>query len=132
MNRSVYGEFPAALSQAQRKIEQWRERHRPRARLPEDLWREAAKLACAHGINRTARVLRLDYYSLKKRAAASAESGDRAPEFVEVMPPTLPPWRGGCMIELEDSSGLKLRIHLPGGDVPDIAALARVFREGRG
>ena len=67
MGDSMHLNFPAALSRAQRKIEQWRQRHRPRARIPEELWREAAQLACAHGVNRTARALRLDYYALKKR-----------------------------------------------------------------
>ncbi|MCY2952581.1 MAG: hypothetical protein NTU53_11485 [Planctomycetota bacterium] len=82
----IHRDFPAALSRAQRKIEQWRERRRPRTRIPEELWREAAQLACAHGINRTARSLRLDYYSLKKRAAAAARSGERAPEFMGILP----------------------------------------------
>jgi hypothetical protein len=119
-----------ALARAQRKIEQWRQQHRPRARLPEDLWREAAKLACAHGINRIARALRLDYYTLKERAAAAAESGDRDPRFVEVLPGMTPASQPQCMIELEDGSGAKMRIHVQGGDMPDVAALARVFREG--
>jgi len=124
-------DFPAALSRAQRRIEQWRTRRRPRTRIPEELWREAAQLACAHGINRTARALRLDYYALKKRAAATARSGERAAEFVEILPGGLSAPRPECMIELEDVSGAKMRIHLQGGDLPDVAALARGFREGR-
>ena len=124
-------DFPAALSRAQRKIEQWRERRRPRTRIPEELWREAAELACAHGINRTARALRLDYYALKKRAAAAARSGERAPEFVEILPGGMPATRPECLIEVEDASGAKMRIRLQGGDLPDLAALIGVFREGR-
>ena len=131
MGNWVQPDFPAALSRAQRKIEQWRQRRRPRARIPEELWREAAELACAHGINRTARALRLDYYALKKRAAATARSGERAPEFVEILPGGLPTPRPECTIELEDAGGVKMRIHLQGGDLPDVAALARGFREGR-
>ena len=127
----THGHASAALSRAQRKIEQWRERHRPRARIPEELWREAAELACAQGINRTARALRLDYYSLKKRAAAAARCGQRVPGFVEILPGGLPAGRAECLIEVEDPSGAKLRIHLQGGDLPDVAALTRGFREGR-
>lgn len=127
----THGHASAALSRARRKIAQWRERHRPRARIPEELWREAAELACAQGINRTARALRLDYYSLKKRAAAAARSGQRVPGFVEILPGGLPAGRPECLIEVEDPSGAKLRIHLQGGDLPDVAALARGFREGR-
>lgn len=124
-------DFPAALSRAQREIEQWRRQHRPRARIPEELWREAAELAGVHGINRTARALRLDYYSLKKRAAAAAGPDERAPQFVEILPGGLPASRPECTIEVEDASGAKMRIHLQGGDFPDVAALARAFREGR-
>ena len=120
---------PAALSRAQRKIEQWRQRRRPRARIPEELWREAAQLACAHGVNRTARALRLDYYALKKRAAAGGD--ERAPEFVEVLPGGMPASRPECTIELEDAGGAKMRIHLQGGDLPDVAELTRAFRECR-
>jgi glycerol-3-phosphate responsive antiterminator len=126
------GDFPAALSRAQRKIEQWRQRHRPRGRIPEALWREAAELACAHGVNRTARALRLDYYGLKKRAdLAAAEPGEGAPDFVEVLPGAIPASRPQCTIEVEEAGGVKMRICLQGGDLPDVLALTRVLREGR-
>ena len=128
MNGRTRLAFPPALSRAQRKIEQWRQQHRPRARLPDELWREAAELACAHGINRTARALRLDYYALKEHAA---ESGERVPRFVEVLPGAMPASRPECMIELEDRGGAKMRIHLQGGNLPDVADLTRAFRECR-
>jgi hypothetical protein len=123
--------LPAALSRAQRKIEQWRQQHRPRARIPEELWREAAQLASAYGINRTARALRLDYYALKKHAAAATEVGERAPEFVEILPGAMPGSRPECTIELEEASGAKMRIRLQGGNLPDVADLTRAFRECR-
>ena len=131
MGDRVQVDFPTALLRAQRKFGQWRERRRPRAPIPEGLWREAAELACAHGINRTARALRLDYYALKKRAAAAARSGERVPQFMEILPGGLPTPRPECTIELEDAGGTKMRIHLAGGDLPDIAALTRAFRECR-
>jgi hypothetical protein len=128
MDHSTHSDFAAACSRVQRKLDQWRQRHRPRARIPGELWREAAELACAHGINRTARALRLDYYSLKKRAAAAAEASRRIPGFVEILPGQMPA-ASECTIEVEDPGGAKLRIHLQGGDLPDVAALTRVFRE---
>ena len=131
MSHWVEADFPAALTQARRKIEQWRGRHRPRARIPEDLWREAAQLACAHGINRTARALRLDYYALKKRVAGATPAGEGIPEFVEVLPGGLAVPPPECLIEVEDARGGKMRIHLPGGERPDLVALVGVFREGR-
>lgn len=130
MGNWAHPDLPAALSRAQRKIEQWRERHRPRARIPEELWREVARLACVCGINRTARALRLDYYALKKRATAAAESGEPVAQLVEVLPGGMPAPGSACTIELEDASGVKMRIHLQGREPPDIVALVRLFREG--
>jgi hypothetical protein len=131
MGDSAHSDFPTALRQSQRKFEQWRQRRRPRAQIPQELWRQAAELACRYGISRTARALRLDYYSLKKRVATAAGTGERAPEFVEILPGGLSAGRPECLIEVEDPGGVKLRIHLQGGAFPDVAALTRAFRECR-
>ena len=132
MGETVQRDLAAALGRAQRKIEQWRQRRRPRARIPEELWRQAAQLACAYGIHRTAKALRLDYYSLKKRVAAAAGSGERGPQFVEILPGGMAATRPECLIEVEDPSGAKMRIRLQGGDFPDVAALIGVFRACHG
>jgi endonuclease YncB( thermonuclease family) len=73
----------------------------------------------------------LDYYSLKKRAEAAARPGERAPEFVEILPGGMATARPECTIEVEDGSVAKMRIRLQGGDFPDVAALIGVFRECR-
>ena len=130
MDDATLTDFAAAYSGVQRKLTHWRQRHRRGARIPEELWREAAELASAHGINRIARALRLDYYSLKKHSAATARSGIRTPEFVELLPSGMSAPRPECLIEVEDPGGAKLRIHLQGGELPDVAALTRGFREG--
>ena len=142
MDDATPSDFSAACSRVQRKFRHWRQRHRRGARIPEGLWGAAAELAGMHGINRTARALRLDYYSLQKRAAAAARlgvrpstagAGTRVPEFVELLPggmPTSPLSRPECLIEVEEPGGAKLRIHLAGGEFPDITALTRMFREG--
>ena len=59
---------PVALSAARQQFDQWRSRHHKRARLPKELWRQAAALAREHGLNKTARALGLGYYSLKNGA----------------------------------------------------------------
>ena len=146
MNDWAHSDLPAAFSRAQQKIERWRRRHRPRARIADVLWREAAELASAYGINRTAKALRRDYYSLKRRVAAAAAtaaagcgevaciaagSGASAPQFVEVLGGPMGAGRGECLIEVQDAGGVKMRIRLGAGERPDLLALARVFREGR-
>ncbi len=134
MDNSTHCDFPAACSRVQCRLEHWRQQHRPRARISEELWCQAAELARSHGINRTARALRLDYYSLKKHLAATARSAERLPEFVEFLPGRPPASQPECLIEIDDPGGAKLRIHLQGGNLPDVAALTplvRVLREGR-
>jgi hypothetical protein len=73
------------------------------------------------GLTKTARVLRLDYYGLKKRSILREPK--RAPAFVELQPPehSNTGTAGECVIELEDGLGAKLRVHLKGVDKPDLA-----------
>lgn len=130
MGNRVPGDGAVAISRARQKIDRWRRWHRPRARIPEELWRAAVELAGLHGVHRIARALRLDYYRLQKRMAAPAASRGSASEFVELLPGGIPASRPECLIEIEDPGGAKLRIHLQGGEFPDVAVLARGFREG--
>ncbi len=100
------------------------------ARIPQRLWTLAVKLADAHGLNRTASALRLDYYALKRRVAStSAQAGSATPAFVELSPPAVAaPLE--CVIEFEDHSGATMRIHLRSCEVPDLVALGRSFWSG--
>jgi hypothetical protein len=120
------------LEAARRRFDRWRQRHHFRSRLPESLWAAAIKLAGTAGLNRTAKALRLDYYSLKKRCEQASVAGpvlcaERGrPTFLELPAPVS---AGGCecLMELENASGAKMRVHLKGIAVPDLAALSRSF-----
>ena len=46
------------------------------------------------------------------------------PAFLELAPAAD---RGECTVELEDASGAKMRVHLMGVPMPDLAALSRSF-----
>ncbi len=67
MNASKRRDLPAGLVRVQRRFERWRRTRRGHARIPDALWAAAVKAAGVHGLNRTVRALRLDYYSLKER-----------------------------------------------------------------
>jgi hypothetical protein len=85
------------------------------------------KLADVHGVNRTALVLKLDYYSLRKRVTAlNVAATSATPAFVEFSPPPLAS-SGDCVIEFEDGAGASMRVHLRGCEAPDLAALSRSF-----
>jgi hypothetical protein len=87
-------------------------------------------------VSRTATTLGIDYYALKKRLEGQASPrrvGPRttpAPAFVELAPASLPA-ASGCVIEFAKASGAKMRIELPGNQVPALAALTQSFWEAR-
>jgi hypothetical protein len=130
--------IPARLEAGRRRFEQWRRTRKGQARIPESLWTSAVKLADAYGLCRTAQTLRLDYNALKRRLTAMKPDDPSGPEtataFVELPPLRFrqaqhQPGAGlpECVIELEHAGGAKMRIHLQGADLPDLAALSGVF-----
>jgi hypothetical protein len=98
--------------------------------LPEHLWTLAAELAQEYGLNRTARTLRLDYHGLKKRMELpiSGEVSSALPPsaFLELRP-TEAHSSVACTIECEAGQGGRMRIHLQGHELPDLAALIGSF-----
>ena len=119
--------IPAPLARGRDRFELWRRTKNAGTRIPDKLWSLAVKLADAHGLNRTASVLRLDYYSLKKRVEArNSDSTSVPPAFIELSPPSLAA-SGECVIEFEDGAGASMRVHLRGCDAPDLVALGRSF-----
>ena len=126
-------DLPARLEGLRRRFEDWRRTRKVRTRIPDRLWASAVKLAGRHGIHRTARALRVDYYALKKRVegggtvtASNVPGGTDGAAFLELPAAA---WVGAreCTMELEDAGGAKLRIHLKGFEAPDLAALSRSF-----
>jgi hypothetical protein len=150
-------ELPARLEEVRQRFQRWRETCEAHARIPDSLWASAALVAGRHGLSKTASVLRVNYYALKKRLAAKTAADRRArkkriergaaaagdgPEtegtaaFVELPPfasaaTNLRSVPGQCFMELEDGSGAKMRIRLQGVGMPDLAALGRSFWDRR-
>ena len=129
-------ELPRRLEGVRGRIERWRQTRKVRSPIPDSLWAAAVRMASAYGMNRTARVLRLNYYGLKKRVeqeavgAVSAAETKNEPRFVELAPFSSV---GGCecLLELEKAGGARMRIQLKGVAVPDLAALSQKFWNGR-
>jgi hypothetical protein len=74
------------------------------------------ELAREYGLHRTARALRLNYYSLKKRLLAIEGPPLRLQNkarFVELLPPKASDL-SSCTIEMENAQGRKMKIHLEG------------------
>jgi hypothetical protein len=101
--------------------------------MPEPLWTLAANLAAQYGVAQVSRILRLDYYSLKERVQpykrhpiTVSESRSPGPTFVE-LPAMTAPAVSECSIELEHPRGPRMRIHVKGAVLPDLAVLTRIF-----
>ena len=118
-------EVPASLCRLEQRFVAWRKTRASGERIPESLWTSAVKMAAAHGLNRTARVLKLDYYSLKKRVDGASSLAQSSP-FVE-LPSSPLSIVSECVIELEDATGSRMRVHVKGQNLPDVLALSRSF-----
>jgi hypothetical protein len=122
--------IPAPLARGRDCFRDWRRTRNRGTRIPDALWKLAARLAAAHGLARTASVLKLDYYALKKRVdSRNAETRPLAAAFIELTAPSVGQ-TAECVIELEDGVGARMRVQLKGYDAPDLRALSRSFWSG--
>lgn len=129
MNDVNKDRLPAVVTDARRRLDGWRKSRPGWERIPAQLWKEAAALARAHGINPIAKALRLDYYSLKRQMeAVSRAPGARPvphPAFVEVALVPSSPAPAECAVELERSDGARMRVRLSRQE--DLVALSDSF-----
>ncbi len=115
------------LSSVRRDFERWRTRRSRGRHIPDRLWAAAALLAREHGVSKTSSALGLDYYSLKKRAAAAGPiETEPAAEFLEVPVEVLTPALE-CVVEIEDGAGARLRVEFRGGATREAEAVARAL-----
>ncbi len=133
MSTGKQRDIPAPLATAERRFARWRKTRQKRTHIPNSLWALAVTRARTYGVAQTARILRLDYYRLRKRveqetAAPCASDVVDGATFVELTPPVRDV--SECLVELEDNSGAKMRIHLKGTKLPDLVALGRSFWGG--
>jgi len=117
------------------RIEQWRSTREKRTAMPEVLWEAAVAAAREYGTYRTARALRVNFPTLKYRAAVAAgleRAGSSAAAeagFVELRPhpaigPGLP---DTAIVELSRADGAKITIRLARPEAFDLAGLTRTF-----
>jgi hypothetical protein len=128
------------VEQARRRFAEFRQAHALRSRLPEELWATAAKLARRDGVTATARALGLDRPSLQKwtdrleprgstphKIPRGRRSGkNAAPAFVELLAASTGA-ATSCLVEVESTSGSKLRLDLKGIATSQLAELIRAF-----
>ena len=92
-------------------------------------------MAAAHGVNRTAQTLRLDYYALKKRlerqtGVEPVSKMGSTTGFVEIAPLTAV-GSSECLLKLEKAGKSTMRIRLKSIAMPDLVGICRSFWDGR-
>ncbi len=123
-------QVPPDLVRGRSRFLAWRGQRKQGDRIPQPLWAMATRLAKTYGVSRTAKVLGLDFYSVKQRLEAAASTSQASgPAFVEVTSPVLIGKQ--CHFELDNGAGVTLRGQLMGYDAGDLEALARGFRGDR-
>jgi hypothetical protein len=133
--------LPARLEGVRRRFEHWRRTRKIPSRIPDSLWAAAARLAGTYGISRVAAMLRVNYTALKQRVtrgvttagsrpsvggAGAVPAGEAVARFVELASP-VSAGACECTLELENAGGAKMRVHLQGVAMPDLAAISRSF-----
>ena len=124
MGRRKRAGVPSGLLGLEKRFAEWRRTRKRGERIPERLWKSAARMAEKHGLNQTATLLKLEYYSLQRRVEERAS--EPATAFVE-LPSATVVHASECVVEFEDGAGASLRVHLKGAEVPDLLALGRNF-----
>jgi len=140
MGRDRSTELPEELERARTRFEEWRATRVTR-RIPAELWQLAEELSIPFGIHRTARALRLNDDSLRKRLRAKTGGSTKTlakssptcpPAFVELTSSVASEklsedsaGRQGAA-ELEAGDGARLRVWWQ-GPAPDLGLLNRSF-----
>ena len=127
MRKRGRDEVPARLARAETRLAAWRKGRAKGERIPASLWRLAARLAADYGVSQTASVLKLDYYSLKKRLDHRAGDPVSPPSAFVELPAARPVPGNECVIEFADARGASMRVHWKGAEMPDLLALGRGF-----
>jgi hypothetical protein len=134
--KSLTAEQSAALEKAWQLFARWRKSKTRRSRIPNDLWQTATDLYQTQGItiNTIARRLRLNHTALKEKICGRTHSpamdlsaNDESNMFIEVTPP---PECSDCVIEIENQSGLKMRMCFRGRADPAVISLGKYFLAG--
>ena len=130
MRHSQRSTLPAKVEQVREQLECWRRTRQQRSPIPEAIWGEAAGLARECGVSAISKALRLSYPDLKRRSRTMAPADLPAkispPAFLELAcGPSLAP--APCVVEMENSAGVKMKISLRQGGAVDLAALVAAF-----
>ena len=125
------------LEEVQARFDAWRNAGKSHRPIPERLWQQAAELVPSHPASKISRVLRLNYYGLKKRvenaedrlpAVGKEPPAPEKPAFAELgVFESSPAVCRECTIETKWSDGSETKIGFRGESCPDPIEICRIF-----
>lgn len=116
------------IEELRRRFADWRRTRARGTRIPEALWQAAVEAARERGIHRISKQLGVDYYSLARRLNGKTRAATGGIEFVEI-PARIVSTAPGCVVEIEDGKGRRLRAELR--DAAGVESLARSLWKAR-
>jgi hypothetical protein len=120
----------AELEQVRGALAAWRATPGRGQRIPDVVWRKAARAAKRHGLNPVSKALGLDYSCLKRHVAESGPGRKKpvelTPTFVEVTPEA-PREDVACVIEMEKGGGTRMRICVKSAGSVDWCRIKEAF-----
>lgn len=118
------------LETVRQQFEKWRSQRKRGARIPQRLWQTAVGLSDRHSAGEIARVLGLHYGRLKQRISAlDVESQRPRAEGMEFVSIGALPTGHTDVVELEDRSGKRLKVHLMGAGSGRVIEVAKALWE---
>jgi hypothetical protein len=123
-----------SLEQIKERFALWRKSRRRGERISNALWTAATSLVEQHGLQGTAKALRVDCGQLKKHLTGRAgptRTARAAPQFVELFaqPASNAAPAFQCIVEMQNVRGGKMRVEL--GNIDGLAGLASAFWSAR-
>ncbi len=122
-----------SLEEVREQFENWRGERKKGGRIPQRLWQAAAGLSDRHSVDKIATALALDHGRLKQRVSVrgllGGESQRRAGTEIEFVSIGAMPLVHADVVELEDGSGRRLKVHLVGAGSARLIEVAKALWE---
>lgn len=121
------------LEQVKERFALWRKSRRRGERISNALWAAATSLVEQHGLQGTAKALRVDCGQLKRHLTGSAgptRLARAAPQFVELFAqPVVAEPGSQCIVEMQNARGGKMGVEL--GNMASLDGLVSAFWSAR-
>ncbi len=116
------------LDTVKQQFKTWRETRKHKCRIPDKLWEAATNLSDQYSIHHISKALGVNHTALKDRIAARKALENPASEACFLELSSLPsPQISGCLIEMENNHGEKMRMHFAGKVSLDLLTLSQNF-----